>query len=90
MVIDVDFKDRELLFKSGEFSGDGINELLQFISENSDKVQRVDFKGDSGSYTFSRQVYLLANLLSEISESSITINSREVKKGELVLPRYGK
>jgi len=58
--------------------GEGIERLLTLLEKNQEPITAVNLKGQSPSYTFSRQVYLLVNLLRRLSGCS----------QEVVLPFY--
>ncbi len=50
--------------------GEGIERLLTLIEANKEPIAAVNLEGQSSSYTFSRQVYLVVNLLRRLSGCS--------------------
>jgi len=90
MDVNVIYKNRDLEFKSGSNSGRGLDGLLEFVKINKDEINVIEIKGESESYTFLRQIYLLANLLSEISGFEVRINGKLIQNSETVLPSYGR
>jgi len=81
MTLAIRYHDRELdfVFDGGAkvITGEGMEQLLATIKKYGTMVSRVTVEGDSPSYTFTRQVYLAANLLKFIKN----------KKG-LEFPKY--
>ncbi|MCX6809573.1 MAG: hypothetical protein NTZ65_02390 [Candidatus Berkelbacteria bacterium] len=88
MEIDIFYQNRELTFKSPKESGEGFEDFLRLISENKDKITCVRLSGESKSYTFTRQVFLLVNLLKNFLDCDLYINSKKIEK-EIALPIYG-
>ena len=90
MEIEIKYQDRNLdyLIKGGpkNKSGEGIRELLSEIEKSDKKISRISLSGETKSYTFSRQVYLLVNMLKEISDSEIFVNGK--KTADFILPTY--
>jgi len=83
MKIAINYKDRQLAFtaqnKTAKIKGEGIKDLLLLVSKSADKISRIELTGESRSYTFTRQVYLLVNLLKFLSGCSLEINGRAVR-----------
>jgi len=81
MVINLKMSDHTLKFTlKGQKtrSGEGIKRLLSLIENNQEPTVAVNLEGQSSSYTFSRQVYLLVNLLRRFSGCS----------DKVILPSY--
>lgn len=92
MVINVNFYDRILEFEStGEhvFKGEGLDNLLAKVAKYGTMINRVEIKGQSRSFTFARQVYLFANVLSYISNSEVLICSKSAQN-KMQFPSYDK
>jgi len=89
MVVKVQYSNRDLSFSSGSHSGSGITGLLSFLGENKNKVVHLLIEGQTKSYTFERQIYLLANIVSKISGSEVKINGKEISSDKVILPVYG-
>jgi len=90
MVIKVNFHDRLLQFSScGKytFRGEGLDELLAKISKYGIMISKVEIKGRSKSFTFTRQVYLFANIFSFILDSKVIICGRPIH-GKMLFPVY--
>ena len=90
MVININFHDRTLEFKSHgkyAFRGEGLNELLAKVAKYGKMIDRVEIKGQSKSYTFTRQVYLFANILSLISISQVTVCGKPIRD-KMLFPVY--
>ena len=83
MVLTIDYHDREvnftLLSADERFDGSGIPELLALIEKYGTMISRVEVEGSSPSYTFTRQVYLVVNVLKFIKEDK-----------KLEFPKYSK
>lgn len=88
MDIKVTYKDRDLKFNSDSYRGSGIRELLEFTKKNKGKIDHLEITGESNSYTFLRQIYLLTNILSQISDIKIKIDGYKVKADKIILPVY--
>jgi hypothetical protein len=88
MKIEVTYKNRDLIFKSPEGSGSGLDKLISFIGANKNKISQINISGESNSYTFLRQVYLMANLIREISAITFIINADKIKPNQITLPVY--
>jgi hypothetical protein len=88
MEIKVTYQDRELNFDSPAGCGKGMNSFLKFIRENKNKIKVLYLSGQSSSFTFSRQVYLMVNLVRYLLDCDLYINNRKIPKGHLVKPTY--
>ena len=90
MEIAIKYHDRDLDYlikdNSKEKCGKGISCLLLEIEKSDKKISRIDLRGETGSYTFSRQVYLLANILKWLSGAELYVSDN--KASGLVLPNY--
>lgn len=86
----INYQDRDLDFQikgKEEVSGQGLKDLISHISSN-DKIDKIEINGGSGSYTFSRQVYLLVNLLSSLNECPVYVNGTKQQEDKIVIPSY--
>ena len=88
MEVKVRYKDRELSFTAGDQKGDGLDELISYLGKNKDGVSRLEIAGESGSYTFLRQIYLLANMIAALSSIAVYLNSQRVESSEPIFPTY--
>ncbi|MDH4359072.1 MAG: hypothetical protein OEV37_04040 [Candidatus Berkelbacteria bacterium] len=92
MEIAINYEDRDLAFtvqnKTAKVKGEGAKDLLLLVGKSRDKISKIKLTGESRSYTFTRQVYLLVNLLRFLSECSLKVNGREIPKNELAGPIY--
>ena len=90
MKIRINYSGKSLKFrldsKKGASSGEGIATLLKWLERSEEKIASIELNGESQSFTFSRQVYLLANLLSHLSGAPLIINTVEAHK--IALPEY--
>lgn len=89
MNLTITYQNRDITFKSGNQTGSGINEILSFISVNKKKIQTVQISGKSKSYTFLRQVHLLANMLCSFDDFEVVLNGKTLSPREIALPIYG-
>ncbi len=89
MVIKAKYNGRDIQFSDGSHLGSGLSDLLSRLGKNKDKVTLLTIDGQTGSYTFERQIYLLANVFSTISGSKVKINGKEVSRNKVILPVYG-
>jgi len=92
MRIKINYCHRSLKFhlalKQGGFSGKEIPALLKKLERTQEKIERVELDGETESFTFSRQIYLLANLLSRLSGAPLIISGK--KTTEPSFPDYRK
>jgi len=88
MEINAHYKDRQLSFTAGDRKGDGLDELISFIGKNKKDIAKLDIHGESDSYTFLRQVYLFANMVSVLSGVEVCINSRKISASKPAFPTY--
>lgn len=90
MKIEINYRDRalEYLIEDGskKKKGEGVSRLLSEIEKSDKKISRIDLRGKTGSYTFSRQVYLLANILKWLSGAKLYISGKQ--PCGLALPDY--
>lgn len=88
MEIKVNFKNRDLIYSYGNKEGKELDSLIEHIGKNKSKIERIEFIGETHSYTFIRQIYLLINILASISDFEIYLNGKKVKQFEQIFPVY--
>jgi hypothetical protein len=88
--IKISYSGKSLQFrldsKKGVSSGEGIAALLKRLEKSKEKIASVELSGESQSFTFSRQVYLLANLLSHLSGAPLIISGK--RSNAIATPAY--
>jgi len=92
MDLGIRFEDKNLAFKtSGEcsLSGEGLDGILSLLEKYGTIINRVKIKGQSRSFSFTRQIYIFANLFKNISTAEVTINGRSIKH-KVIIPQYPK
>lgn len=90
MELKVSYKKREVEYFSGKQRGEGLEGLIDFIGKNKQRLNKIEIDGKSESYTFLRQIYLLANLVAMLTESSVSINGKGVDPKKPQFPSYPK
>lgn len=94
MEINLDLHDRNLDFKltgaTADISGSGLDAFLVILQKYGKIIKRLNFSGQSGFYTFSRQVYLALNLFKVFSEGDVFLEGRKINREEILLPKYEK
>jgi hypothetical protein len=88
MEIKITYRDRELNFDSPAGCGQGINSFLQLVKKNKNEIKMLYLSGQSSSFTFSRQVYLLVNLIRYLLDCDLYIDRQKIPKGHLAKPTY--
>jgi len=91
MKLKIKYREKELEFvasgKGKKIEGSGIGDVLKLIEKEKD-FRNIEILGNCKSYTFKRQIYLLANLLKELFGARVKINGKTIKSGEVVCPKY--
>lgn len=88
MVVKALYDNRDIHFSDGSHSGSGLSNLMSYLSQNKNKITLLEIDGQTKSYTYQRQIYLLANIVSTISAFKIKINGRIVTPDKVILPVY--
>jgi len=88
MKVNVTYKERELSFVSGATSGKNLDELISFVGKNKDRIDKINITGESDSYTFLRQIYLFANMITVLAGVEVYLNSKKVLASHPVFPTY--
>lgn len=88
MEIKITYQDRVLKFSSPARSGEGIDSFLKLVKKNKKKIKALHLSGQSSSFTFTRQVYLLVNLIRYLLDCDLYMDSQKVPKSRLVKPTY--
>lgn len=90
MNIRLNYRDRTVCYQIGKgkkaVSGEGIAGLLGAVESSKEQIEEIKVSGETKSYTFVRQIYLAANLLSWLSGSKLIIGGR--KAGGIAFPEY--
>jgi hypothetical protein len=90
MNIQLDYHDRTVRYQIGDgrnaVSGEGIESLLAAAESSKEQIEEIRVSGETKSYTFVRQIYLAANLLSWLSGSKLIIGGRRVRG--IAFPKY--
>ena len=90
MELKVSYRDKEIEYEAGDKRGEGLEGLIDFIGKAGSCLKKVEIIGESKSYTFLRQIYLLANMVAVLSESSVWINKKKIAPDKLQFPLYPK
>ena len=73
MNIRLDYHDRTVCYqiesRGKAVSGQSISGLLKAVEESEETIEQIKVSGETKSYTFVRQIYLVANLLGWLSGS---------------------
>lgn len=69
-------------------SFESLDELIKNLSKISENLDKITLEGESESYTFSRQVYLLINLLNQLTSADVEVNDKIISKKDIVVPEY--
>lgn len=88
MEISVHFKSRELKYFLKGSQKEGLESLIADIGKEKEKIRKLNFIGETDSYTFIRQIYLLINVLASISDFEISLNGELVNEFEQIFPVY--
>jgi len=87
MVVKIIYRDKNLYLLRDRSKVLNICELLAYLSNNRMKISALNIEGETNSFTFQRQIYLLANLFSKISGAKVKINKSNIQD-EILLPVY--
>jgi hypothetical protein len=86
MDLKINYHDREISYFFGDKSGSSIDGLLQDV--RGAKIKAIYLEGESPSYTFTRQIYLLVNLLRKVSAANLFLNGQFQEENQPLLPSY--
>lgn len=79
---------RDLRAQWSEKSFESLDELIKNLNKISENLDKITLEGESESYTFSRQVYLLINLLNQLNPADVEINDKIISKKDIAVPEY--
>ena len=76
-----------LSFRVDNVLGEGLNELIKLAADK--KIKTIKLTGDSRSYTLLRQLALFINLMIDLNNCEIILESNNFKKsGRFISPIY--
>lgn len=85
LIISID--ERNLDYALGKTSGRGLDNLIKKLGQV--KFDQISLSGESGSYTFLRQVALMLNMLIALKQAKVSLSTNSFKRqGALVVPIY--
>lgn len=87
MVVKILYKHRDL-YLTGQKKPVSLQYLINYLSKNKNNVNEIKIDGQTNSFTFVRQIYLLSNLFSRISAAKVIINKERVLPNKQKLPVY--
>ncbi len=84
MEIEINYLDRKFNFvvinAKKKVRGDSIQALLACVEKSPMKIKSISLSGQTKSYTFVRQIYLLINMLKSLSQANLFIDGRKINK----------